>query len=109
MYEEFPHTVEIVQIVISEVENDSGGFDEVETNTSFTMRANVSTPSSNEQYVALQRKSLYDRKMHYPYRTDITKDMRIRFEGVLYDITSKPNDLGGLHEIMRVQLTEVTV
>lgn len=108
MYEEFPHEVEVVQIVLSDVQNDAGGYDEVEVEESFTMRANVSTPSSNEQFVALQRKSVYDRKMHYPYRTDITKDMRIRFEGVLYDITSKPNDLGGLHEIMRVQLTEVT-
>lgn len=108
MYEEFPHEVEVVQIVLSDVQNDAGGYDEVEVEESFTMQANVSTPSSNEQFVALQRKSVYDRKMHYPYRTDITKDMRIRFEGVLYDITSKPNDLGGLHEIMRVQLTEVT-
>lgn len=107
MYEEFPHRVEIYRVGES-VENDSGGFDEGKPILFTSLHAFIDTPTAFERYTAMQSKALFDCYMYYPYRTDLTNSMQVCYEGIYYDMVSKPMDQGGQHEIMRVQLLEVT-
>lgn len=102
---EFPHTVEVVEK--KRITDGAGGFktDWVPVNT---LEVFVDTPTSKEQYYAQQLSNPLDRYMYYPYRTDLTSAMRLRYEGELYAFAGRPEDQGGQHEKMRVALKLVT-
>jgi len=106
VYSEYPHEINVIRQG-GLIEDESGGFVESEPVKLFGMKAFVDTPSSYEEYVAMQKQNPFDRYMLYPYRTDITSDMYIEYEEVLYEIVGKPRDQGGWHEVMRVKLREV--
>ena len=104
-YDEFPHEVEIVQK--KKVSDGAGGF-ETEWTLVDTLETFVDTPTSKEQYYAQQLGNPLQRYMYYPYRTDLTSSLRLRYEGEIYAFAGRPEDQGGQHEIMRVALKLVT-
>ena len=104
-YDEFPHEVEIVQK--KKVSDGAGGF-KTEWALVDTLETFVDTPTSKEQYYAQQLGNPLQRYMYYPYRTDLTSSMRLRYEGEIYAFAGRPEDQGGQHEIMRVALKLVT-
>ncbi|MFJ8262716.1 phage head closure protein [Rummeliibacillus sp. NPDC094406] len=103
MNDEFPRLVEIYELVQGE-EDDSGGFGEDEPKTLFQMMAFVDTPTSQEQYTAMQMQNPLDRFMYYPYRKDVLETHFVLCDDDKYKIAGKPEDQGGMHEIMRVPL-----
>lgn len=127
MYDEYPHVVNVLQLI--EVETDETGSveydelgnpiyieDELGNNVSTNWQSVndafvcfVDTPKSFEVYTAMQNNHKLDRFMYYPYNTDITAGMRVEHDGTLYEVTKKPENQGGLNEIMRVALSEVSV
>jgi len=104
-YDEFPHEVEIVQK--KKVSDGAGGF-KTEWVLVDTLETFVDTPTSKEQYYAQQLGNPLQRYMYYPYRTDLTSSMRLRYEDEIYVFAGRPEDQGGQHEIMRVALKLVT-
>ncbi|MEK5432612.1 phage head closure protein [Lysinibacillus sp. FSL R7-0073] len=104
-YDEFPHEVEVVQK--RKVSDGAGGF-KTEWFQVDAMEAFVDTPTSKEQYYAQQLGNPLQRYMYYPYRTDLTSSMRLRYEGDIYEFAGRAEDQGGQHEIMRVALKLVT-
>jgi SPP1 family predicted phage head-tail adaptor len=100
-YDEFPHTVEVVEK--QRISDGAGGY-KTEWMPVDTIEAFVDTPSSKEQYYAQQLSNSLDRYMYYPYRTDLSSAMRLRYEGEIYEFAGRPEDQGGQHEIMRVAL-----
>lgn len=100
-YDEFPHTVEVVEK--QRISDGAGGY-KTEWMPVDTVDAFVDTPTSKEQYYAQQLSNHLDRYMYYPYRTDLTSSMRLRYEGEIYEFAGRPEDQGGQHEIMRVAL-----
>ncbi|MEE3805459.1 phage head closure protein [Lysinibacillus fusiformis] len=104
-YDEFLHEVEIVQK--KKVSDGAGGF-KTEWTLVDTLETFVDTPTSKEQYYAQQLGNPLQRYMYYPYRTDLTSSMRLRYEGEIYAFAGRPEDQGGQHEIMRVALKLVT-
>ncbi|MGE7954813.1 phage head closure protein [Lysinibacillus xylanilyticus] len=101
MYEEFPHEVEVVQK--RKVSDGAGGF-KTEWFPVDTIEAFVDTPTSKEQFYAQKLNNPLERYMYYPYRTDLTSTMRLRYESEIYAFSGRPEDQGGQHEIMRVAL-----
>ncbi|MGE7750702.1 phage head closure protein [Lysinibacillus fusiformis] len=104
-YDEFPHEVEIVQK--KKVSDGAGGF-KTEWTLVDTLETFVDTPTSKEQYYAQQLGNPLQRYMYYPYRTDLTSSMRLRYENEIYAFAGRPEDQGGQHEIMHVALKLVT-
>lgn len=104
-YDEFPHTVEVVEK--KRISDGAGGF-KTDWFPVDTMEVFVNTPTSKEQYYAQQLGNPLQRYMYYPYRTDLTSSMRLRYEGEIYEFASRAEDQGGQHEIMRVALKLVT-
>lgn len=104
-YDEFPHEVEIVQK--KKVSDGAGGF-KTEWTLVDTLETFVDTPTSKEQYYYQQLGNPLQRYMYYPYRTDLTSSMRLRYEDEIYTFAGRPEDQGGQHEIMRVALKLVT-
>lgn len=104
-YDEFPHEVEVVQK--KKVSDGGGGF-ETKWFPVATLEAFIDTPTSKEQYYAQQLGNPLQRYMYYPYRTDLTSSMRLRYEGEIYAFAGRAEDQGGQHEIMRVALKLVT-
>lgn len=104
-YGEFPHTVEVVEKKL--ISDGAGGF-KTDWDLVDDFAAFVDTPSSKEQYYAQQLGNPLQRYMYYPYRTDLTSSMRLRYEGEIYAFAGRPEDQGGQHEIMRVALKLVT-
>jgi len=104
-YDEFPHEVEVVQK--KKVSDGAGGF-KIVWHPVDDFAAFVDTPSSKEQFYAQQLGNPLQRYMYYPYRTDLTSSMRLRYEGEIYAFAGRPEDQGGQHEIMRVALKLVT-
>ena len=104
-YDEFPHEVEVVQK--KKVSDGAGGF-KTEWSLVDTLETFVDTPTSKEQYYAQQLGNPLQRYMYYPYRTDLTSSLRLRYEGEIYAFAGRPEDQGGQHEIMRVALKLVT-
>jgi len=102
---EFPHEVEVVQK--KKVSDGAAGF-ETKWLPVDTIDAFIDTPTSKEQYYAQQLGNPLQRYMYYPYRTDLTSSMRLRYEGEIYAFAGRPEDQGGQHEIMRVALKLVT-
>lgn len=104
-FDEFPHTVEVVEK--KRISDGAGGF-KTDWHPVDDFAAFVDTPSSKEQYYAQQLGNPLERYMYYPYRTDLTSSMRLRFKGEIYTFAGRPEDQGGQHEIMRVALKLVT-
>ena len=102
---EFPHTVQIVEK--RKVPDGSGGF-KTEWVELDKIEAFIDTPTSKEQYYAQQLNNPLSRYMYYPYRSDLTSAMQLRFENEIYAFAGRPEDQGGQHEIMRVALKLVT-
>lgn len=105
MYDEFPHTVEVVEK--KRISDGAGGF-KTDWHPIDTLVAFVDTPTSKEQYYAQQLGNPLERYMYYPYRSDLTSAMRLRYKGELYEFAGRPEDQGGQQEVMRVALKLVT-
>lgn len=105
MYDEFPHVAVLQEY--KEVTDKYGNVIRENWTDGETIQCFIDTPSAQQQYNAMQINSRLDRYMYYPYRTDIEKGMKVRFDGELYEINRKPEDQGGMHEIMRASLAEV--
>ena len=105
-FDEFPHEVEVVE---KKKVSDGAGGHKTDWVPVDTIEAFVDTPTSKEQYYAQQLGNPLQRYMYYPYRTDLTSAMRLRYEGEIYEFAGRPEDQGGQHEIMRVALKLVTV
>lgn len=103
--DEFPHAVEIVEK--KKIPDGAGGSSTIWV-TVDTIDAFVDTPSSKEQYYAQQLGNPLSRYMYFEYRTDILATMNLRFEGETYALAGRPEDQGGMHEVMRVALKLVT-
>lgn len=104
-YNEFPHEVEVVRK--RKVSDGAGGF-KTDWYPVDDFAAFVDTPTSKEQYYAHQLGNPLERYMYYPYRTDLTSSMRLRYEGEIYAFAGLAEDQGGQHEIMRVALKLAT-
>lgn len=102
---EFPHTVEVVQ---KKKVSDGAGGSKTKWFPVATLEAFIDTPTSKEQYYAQQLGNPLERYMYYPYRTDLTSSMRLRYESEIYAFAGHPEDQGGQHEIMRIALKLVT-
>lgn len=99
--DEFPHTITVLKKTSIP---DGGGGSEVTWNPILTMKGFVDTPTSRERYQAQQLQNPLDRYLFYPYRNDLDSAMRITYENELYELSGRPEDQGGQHEIMRVAL-----
>jgi SPP1 family predicted phage head-tail adaptor len=106
LHGEFPHEIEV--LVKEKVSDGAGGFTS-EWEVSDTLFGFIDTPSSREKYNALQLQNPLDRFLYYPYRTDINAKVRVKYESDMYELSGRPEDQGGQHEIMRVALKLVTV
>ncbi|MGE8004382.1 phage head closure protein [Lysinibacillus sp. NPDC093216] len=104
-YDEFPHTVEVVQK--KKVSDGAGGF-KTEWVPVETIEAFVDTPTSKERFYAQQLDNPLESYMYYEYRTYLTSSMSLRYEGEIYAFAGRAEDQGGQHEIMRVALKLVT-
>lgn len=105
LHDEWPHKVIILQKVKGEP-NSIGGT--MPTWKPFkVLSALVDTPTSRERFTAMQLENPIDRSMYFPYRTDITADMRCLHDGTNYELTGKPEDQGGQKEVLKVGLREV--
>lgn len=99
--DEFPHVVTFKKLTLTS----DGGGGSVESWTDYaTIYAFMDTPSSVERFEAAKANHILDRYLYFPYRTDITPDMRVSFEGELYKAANRAEDQGGQHEIMRLSL-----
>lgn len=98
---EFPHEVTFQSLV--KVSDGAGGNKQNWVN-GITIMGFLDTPSSREIFTAQQLANPLDRNLYYPYRTDINEKMRCICEGDTYELTGKPQDQGGQHEIMKVSL-----
>lgn len=105
MYDEFPHEVDVLEK--RKTSDGAGGF-KLQWVPVETIAAFVDTPSSKEQYYAQQLGNPLSRYMYYPYRADFKSDMRLQYEGEIYEFAGRAEDQGGMHEIMRVALKLVT-
>ncbi|KKB34642.1 phage head closure protein [Bacillus thermotolerans] len=105
LYDEFPHTITFLQ---NQRVSDGGGGHTTTWGPVLTIKVFMDTPSSRERYEAMQLNNPLDRYLYYPYRTDITADMRVEYEKGVYEIAGEPEDQGGQHEIMRVALKLVS-
>ncbi|PZX07902.1 SPP1 family predicted phage head-tail adaptor [Psychrobacillus insolitus] len=103
MDNEFPHEVSILQLIPGE-DDGFGGTGKATWDIYETIEAFVDTPSSREIYNAMQRQNPLDRFMYYAYRKDVLQTMRVKHDGDLYEIASKPEDQGGQNEVMRIAL-----
>lgn len=101
LFDEYPHSVTFQKLSCA---SDGGGGWIQAWSDVLTIKGFVDTPSSNEIFIAQQLKNPYDRNLFYPYRKDITADMRCTYEGISYELVGHPQDQGGQHEVMKVPL-----
>lgn len=106
LYDEFPN---IVEVLVKKKISDGAGGSVTSWIPTFTLNGFMDTPSSKERFEALQLQNPLDRYLYFPYRKDITAEKRIRYEGDTYELTGRPEDQGGQHEIMRVALKLATL
>lgn len=102
MHDEYPH--DIIFLKQSKVPDGGGGGNVLEWVKVLEFKGKMDTPSSREIFQAHQLNNPLDRNLFFPYRTDVTPDMRCQFEGDTYDLVGKPQDQGGEHEVMLVPL-----
>lgn len=101
LYDEYPHVVTFQ--MYAKVPDGAGGYvqDWVDT---LTIDAFMDTPSSREIFAAMQLQNPLDRNLYYAYRTDVNEKMQCIYEGETYELTGKPQNQGGQHEVMKVPL-----
>ncbi|WP_257000942.1 phage head closure protein [Terribacillus saccharophilus] len=68
-----------------------------------TTEALVTPISSREIAQAEQTRNPIDFEVYYPYRTDITPSMRVKYDDVYLSIKTEPMDQGGQHEVMMIE------
>lgn len=102
---EYPHNLTFQQL--TKVSDGGGGFTQLWT-TKVTVQGFLDTPSSREVFEAQQLNNPLDRNLYFPYRNDITADMRCVYQhhGITetYELIGNPQDQGGQHEVMLVPL-----
>lgn len=103
--DEFPHSITVWEQ--RSIPDGGGGFEKGWA-AFVDMKGFMDTPASQERYEAQQLNNPLDRYLYYPYRTDITSVMRVTYEGDTYEVAGRPEDQGGMHEIMRLPLRLVT-
>lgn len=101
LQDEYPH--EVVFLKQTKVP-DSGGGKILTWKQVLKFDGFMDTPSSREIFQAHQLNNPLDRNFYFPYRNDVTPDMRCQFEGDVYDLVGKPQDQGGQREVMLVPL-----
>lgn len=101
LFEEFPHVVTLQ--TYSKVPDGAGGYEQTWSDV-LTIDAFMDTPSSREIFAAMQLQNPLDRNLYYSYRTDIDEKMRCTCEGETYELIGRPQDQGGMHEVMKVPL-----
>lgn len=101
LHDEYPHPVTFQ--TYSKVSDGAGGHVQNWIDV-LTIDAFLDTPSSREIFTAMQLQNPLDRNLYYEYRTDINEKMRCTCEGETYELTGKPQDQGGQHEVMKVPL-----
>jgi SPP1 family predicted phage head-tail adaptor len=99
--DEFPHAVTFKQL--QTVPDGGGGSTKVWVDYA-TIDGFMDTPSSREVYEAHQLNNPLDRHLYYPHRTDISTTMRVLYESETYEVTGRPQDQGGMQEVMRLPL-----
>ena len=103
--DEYPHTITLMKL---EKTPDGGGGWLSLWKAKFTAQGFLDTPSSREIFEAQQLNNPLDRNLFYPYRRDITADMRCVYEadGIVetYELVGNPQDQGGQREVMMVPL-----
>lgn len=106
--DEFPHTATVLHFVEGS-EDELGNVQDGEWLTLYDVFACfIDTPTATEKYNAMQIKHQLDRYMYYAYGADIKPNIRIRFDGIEYEVETDAEDQGGMNEIMRVALKRVS-
>lgn len=105
--DEFPHKITFQKKV--QVPDGGGGWTEDWMNVDSdpgTSPAFVTDISSREYGQATQTVNPIEKEIYFPYRTDITPDMRVLLEDdSTVVIRTRPLDQGGQHEVMLIQVT----
>lgn len=99
--DEYPH--EVVFLKKTKVSDGGGGY-VTGWKEELSFNGFLDTPSSRDLFTANQLTKPFDCSLYYPYRKDVTTDMRCQCEGDTYEIVGRPEDQGGQHEIMKVSL-----
>ena len=97
----WPHEVTVQ--VRTKTPDGGGGFTESWTDA-FSVSGLMDTPSSSDIFRAQQMNYTLDRNFIYEYRKDTKAGMRIIFEEETYEVSARPRDQGGKHEIMQAPL-----
>lgn len=105
-YNEFPHSVSILQEV--SVPNGMGG-SKKEWQPIKTIDAFMDTPKSDMLLRYQQIGIKVVRALYFIYGEIIPKNARIEFEGELFEKAGDPEDQGGQHEKMLLPLKKVIV
>lgn len=103
--DEYPH--DAVFLKQTKVPDGGGGHKKAWTEV-LDFSGFLDTPTSREVFKAHQLNVTVDRSFYYPYRTDVTADMRCLCQGDTYELVGKPEDQGGQEEVMKVALKLVT-
>lgn len=101
-YDEFPHEITFQEFQIGGSDG-AGGWTEGGWTDVVTTEALVTPISSREIAQAEQTRNPIDFEVYYPYRTDITPSMRVKYDGAFLSIKTEPMDQGGQHEVMMIE------
>lgn len=105
MYDEFPHVAEIMEQ--KAVPNGSGGTTKQWMKTG-EIDCFINTPTTSRLVEASKLGITVHRVMYCPYDTPIPSTARIVYENVEYTMSGDVEDLGSMHEIVRIPLKKVT-
>lgn len=101
-FDEFPHTITF-QTYQEGGSDGAGGYTEPSWNDFVTTEALVTPISSREIAQAEQTRNPIDFEVYYPYRTDVSPSMRVKYDDVFLSIKTEPMDQGGQHEVMMIE------
>lgn len=104
LLDEYPH--DVVFLKQTKVSDGGGGY-VTAWGEVLAFEGFLDTPTSREVFKAHQLNVTVDRSLYYPYRTDVTADMRCQCKGDTYELVGKPEDQGGKEEVMKVALKMV--
>ncbi|MGG3573906.1 phage head closure protein [Bacillus gobiensis] len=100
--EQFPHTITFVHQ--TSVSDGAGGWETSWENYD-AIEALVTPISSREFGQSSQTRNPIEYEVYYPFRTDIKPEMRVKFDGEILAIKSRPKDQGGAQEVMMIECT----